>query len=92
MKPNFSTIRTISFIRKANILNYQYTLGSSVILRTDCIKNFGVHIDCKFSFHRLVYFISSYALKLLGLIRKILFTLHIRQSTDATSMFCFGHI
>jgi hypothetical protein len=73
MKPNFSTIGLISFTRTMNILNYQYILGNSFILRTDCIKDLGMHIDSKFRFHH-VDFIFAYALKLLGLIRKILFT------------------
>jgi hypothetical protein len=57
MKPNFSKIRIVSFTRKTNVLNYQYRLGNSVILRTDCVKDLGVHIDCKPHFHRHVDFL-----------------------------------
>jgi hypothetical protein len=32
------------------IPNYQYRLGNSFILRTDCIKDLGVHIDCNIIF------------------------------------------
>jgi hypothetical protein len=74
MKPNFNKIRIISFTRKSNVLNYQYRLGNSFILRTDCIKDLGVHIDRKFNFHRHVDFVFPHALKLLGLIRTITFS------------------
>jgi hypothetical protein len=39
MKPNLSKTRVISFSRKTTVLNYQYRLGNSFILRTDCIKD-----------------------------------------------------
>jgi hypothetical protein len=54
MKPNFIKTRFISFIRKTNVLNYQYRL---VNLRTDCIKDLGVNIDCKLHFHHYIDFI-----------------------------------
>jgi hypothetical protein len=47
MKSNLSKIRVISFSRKTTILNYQYRLGNSFILRTDCIKDLGILIDQK---------------------------------------------
>jgi hypothetical protein len=50
------------------VLNYQYRLGNSFILRTDCIKCQGVHIDCKLHCHHHVDFLFSHAMKLLGLI------------------------
>jgi hypothetical protein len=50
-RPNLSKIRVISFSRKATVLNYQYRLGNSFILRTDCIKDLGVHIDSNPHFH-----------------------------------------
>jgi hypothetical protein len=56
MKPNFSKIEVISFTRKTNVLNYQYRLRNSFVLRTDCIKDLGVHIDCKLHFHHHVDF------------------------------------
>jgi hypothetical protein len=71
MKPNFCKIRVTSFTRKANVLNYQYRLGNSFILRTDCIKDLGVHIGRKLHCYRHVDFIFSHALKLLGPIRKV---------------------
>jgi hypothetical protein len=45
MKPNFSKIRVISFTRKTNVLNYQYGLVNSFTLRTNYVKDLGVHID-----------------------------------------------
>jgi hypothetical protein len=44
MKPNFSKISHF-YTRKTNVLNYQCRLGNSFILRTDYIKDLGVHID-----------------------------------------------
>jgi hypothetical protein len=77
MKPNFSKIRVLSFIRKINVLNYQYSLGNSFILRTDCIKNLNVHTDCKLYFNHHVDFILSHGMKLLGLICTINFSFSI---------------
>jgi hypothetical protein len=74
MKPNSSKISVISFARKTNVLNYQYSLGNSFLLRTDGITDLGMHIDCTLHFHRHVDFIFSHALKLLGLIRTITFS------------------
>lgn len=50
MKSNLSYIIFISFTRKTNFLNYQYTLRSCCILRTYCIKDLSVIIDCNFIF------------------------------------------
>jgi hypothetical protein len=50
MKPNFS----FSFTRKTNVLNYQCRLRNYFILRTDCVKDLGVHIDCRLHIHRHV--------------------------------------
>jgi hypothetical protein len=74
MKPNLSKIRVISFSRKTTALNYQYRLGNSFILRTDCIKDLGVHIDSKLHFHQHVHFSFSHTMKLLGWIRIITFS------------------
>jgi hypothetical protein len=74
MKANFSKIRAIFFTRKMNALNYQYRLGNSFILRTDCNKDLDVHIDCELHFRRHVNFLFSHALTLLVLIRTITFS------------------
>jgi hypothetical protein len=74
MRPIFSKIRVVSVTRKTNVLNYQYRLGNSVILRTGCIKDLGVHIDCKLHLHRHVDFLFSHSMKLLGLIRTLTFS------------------
>jgi hypothetical protein len=74
MRPNFSKIRVVYFTCKTNVLNYQYRLGNSVMLRNDCIKDLGVHIDCKLHFHRHVYFLFSHSIKLLGLNHTLTFS------------------
>jgi hypothetical protein len=51
-----------------NALNYQSRLENSFILRTDCMKDLGVYIDCKRHFHRSVDFLFSHAMKILALI------------------------
>jgi hypothetical protein len=80
MNPNFSKIRVIAFTRKTNVLNYQYRLGNSFILRTDCIKDLGVYTDCKLHFHRRVDYLFSHAMKLLGLIRTLISNLSTLDS------------
>jgi hypothetical protein len=74
MKPNFIQIRVISFTSKPNVLNYQYRRGNYFILRTDCIKDLGIYIDCKLHFHHHVDFFILHAMKLLGLIRTLTFS------------------
>jgi hypothetical protein len=74
MNPNLGKIRFISFSRKTTVLNYQYRLGNSPILRADCIKDLGVYIDSKLHFHQHVDFLFSHTMKLLGLIRTITFS------------------
>jgi hypothetical protein len=87
MKPNFSKIRVISFTRKTNVSNYQYRLGNSFILPTDCIKDLGVHIDCKLHFHHDVDFLFSHTMKLLGLIRTLTFSF---STTDSLLILFFA--
>jgi hypothetical protein len=76
MKPNFSKIRIISFSRKMYMLNYQYRLANSLVLRTDSIEDLSAYIDCELHVH----FLFSYAMKLLGLIYKISFSFSIIDS------------
>jgi hypothetical protein len=73
MKAKFGKVRVISFARKTNILNDQYRLANSFILRTDSIKDLGGHIYCKLHFRRHADFHFSHALKLLGIIRETTF-------------------
>jgi hypothetical protein len=87
MKPNFSKIRVISFTRKMSMLNYQYRLGNFFIMRIDCIKDFGVHIDCKLHFHRHVDFLFSHAMKLLELICTLTFSF---STIDSVLMLYFA--
>jgi hypothetical protein len=44
-----------------------------MILRTDCIKDLGVRIDCKLHCHHHVDFLFSHALKILRLILTLAF-------------------
>jgi hypothetical protein len=74
MKAILSKIRVISFSRKKTLLNYQYRLGNSFTLRTDCIKDLGVHIDSKLYLHKHVDSLFLHTMKLLGLIRTIAFS------------------
>jgi hypothetical protein len=55
------------------MLNYQHRLGNSLTLRRDCIKDLGVRTNCKLHFYQQANFLSSRAMKLLGLIRTIKF-------------------
>jgi hypothetical protein len=45
-----------------------------IILRTDCIKDLGVYIDCKLHFHQHVDYLFCHAMKLLGLIHTLTFS------------------
>jgi hypothetical protein len=47
-------------------MNYQYRLGNFFTLRTNCIMNMSVNIDCKFYLNRHVELLFSHELKLLG--------------------------
>jgi hypothetical protein len=77
MMPNFSKISVISFTRKTNVLNYNYRLRNSLILRIDCIRDLGVHVDCKLHFHHHVDFLFSYAVKLLELMAINIFSFSV---------------
>jgi hypothetical protein len=68
MKPNLSKIRVISFSKKTTVFNYQYRIGNSFILWTDCIKDLGVLNDSNHHFHQHVDSLFSHIIKLLGLI------------------------
>jgi hypothetical protein len=52
-------------------MHFNYSLGDLLIVRTDCLKYFGVMLDSKLDFYRHVYYLRTQALKLLGLIRFI---------------------
>jgi hypothetical protein len=90
MKPNFSKIKFISFARKTNDLNYQYRLGNSFILRTDCIKDLGVHTDCKLHFHHHVDFIFTCNEIIKLNLYIYIFVFYHRQFINA--VFCLGQI
>jgi hypothetical protein len=80
MKPNLVKLGVTSSTRKANVLNSQYKLGESLTLRRDCIKDLGIHIDCKLHFHHLVDVPFSHAIKLLILVNKVPFSFSTTDS------------
>jgi hypothetical protein len=73
----------IPFTKKTNIINCLCTLGTSLILRKDCAKDFGAYIDCKLHFGHHTDFLFSYAMESLKLIRKITFYF---STTDSLMM------
>jgi hypothetical protein len=80
MKLNISKTGVISFTRTMTMLKYTYRLGIFLYaLRSDCIKDLGVHIDCKLHFHKHVHFLFPHAIKLLGLIRTITFSFSVNS-------------
>jgi hypothetical protein len=88
MKPNFSNIGVISFTKKTNVSNYQYRLGTSFILRTDCIKDLGVYVDRKLYFHQHVdfaFFSRNETIKVNSY--TYIFVFYLRQSAI---VFCFS--
>jgi hypothetical protein len=88
MKPNFSKIRVIYFCRKTKVLNYQYRPENSFILRTACIKDLGVFIDCKLHFVIMsVFFFHTQWNYVLGLIRKLTFSV---STIDSLLMLYFA--
>jgi hypothetical protein len=53
------------------MLNYECTFRTFLIFRRDCIKDFGVYIDCKICFQHHVDYIFSHVMTLQGQIRTI---------------------
>jgi hypothetical protein len=77
MNLNISKTRVITFFRKTYTLLLKNILWDSYITCTDCIEDLGVFIDSKLCFHTHVDYIFSYSIKLLGLIRNIIFLFSI---------------
>jgi hypothetical protein len=74
MNLNISKTRAITLSRETNTPLLKYKLGDSYITRTDYIKDLGVFIDSKLYVHSHVDGIFSQSIKLLGLIRNIIFS------------------
>jgi hypothetical protein len=72
MKLSISKTNIISS-RKTNALIYDYKLCQCSITRTHSINDLGVFIDAKLHFHDHVNYILSHCIKLLGLVRSIIF-------------------
>jgi hypothetical protein len=87
MKFNISKTRVISFSRKTNTLIYENKLCQSLITRTDSIKDLEVFIDSKLRFHNHIDYIFSQCIKLLGLVRTLIFSF---SSLDCLYMLYFN--
>jgi hypothetical protein len=75
MKLNISKTKVIYFLRKTNLVIYDYKLCQSSIIRTDSIKDLGIFTDTKLHIHNHVNHIFSHCIKLPVLVRSITFTL-----------------
>jgi hypothetical protein len=62
------------------MLNYEYTFRTFLLFRSDCIKDFGVHIDCKIYLQHHLDFIFSCVMTLQGQIRAITSSLSTADS------------
>jgi hypothetical protein len=71
MKLNLSKTTVICFTRKTNSIYFNYKLCNNPVARSQCVKGFGVLLDCKLYFHQHINYIFSQSLKVLGLIRYI---------------------
>jgi hypothetical protein len=71
MDLNIQKTTVISFFCKTNVIHFNYHVGDELILRPECIKDFGIMMDSKVHFYQNINYISSQALKLLGPIRFI---------------------
>jgi hypothetical protein len=69
-KPNI-----ISFACKTNSNHFNYFLGDQLSVQTDCIEGLGLMLDSKLHFHRHVGYLGSHALKLLVLMRFIMYNI-----------------
>jgi hypothetical protein len=75
MKMNIFKTNITSFTCKTNSIHFYYFFGYLLILRTDCVKDLWVMTDGELHFHRHVDCLHSQTLKLLGLIRFIIYNL-----------------
>jgi hypothetical protein len=71
MELNIQKTRIISFTRKTSSVHFNYYVSNEIVLRSDCIKGFGIMLDSKLYFNRHVAFVHSQALRTLGLIRYV---------------------
>jgi hypothetical protein len=63
MTLNVGKTSIISFTRKNFGFNFNYKLSNNPILRSQCVKDLGVLLDCKLYFHHHIDHISSQRLK-----------------------------
>jgi hypothetical protein len=75
MKINIWKPNMIYFARKTNSNHFNYFPGDQLIVRTDCVKDLCAMLDSKLHLHRHVDYLHSRALKLLVLIRFIVYNL-----------------
>jgi hypothetical protein len=71
MEINIFRINIIFLLVNLTVSILNYCVGNLLIVRTDCVKDLGVVLDCKLHFHRHVHYLYSRGLKLLELIRFI---------------------
>lgn len=76
--------RVIPCARKINIRNYECTFRTFLVFPSDCIKDFGVHIDCKIYFQHHLDFIFSHVITLQRQICTITSSL---STTDSVMMY-----
>jgi hypothetical protein len=73
MKIKILKSNIVSFTPKTNSIHFNYYVGDLLIVRTDCLKDIGVTLDSKLRFHRHVEYLYYRSLKMLGLIRFIMY-------------------
>jgi hypothetical protein len=73
MKLNISKNHVIFFLKKTNILIYDYNILESSVTQADIFKDLGIFLDSKLHFHNHANFVFSHCIKLLGLDRNITF-------------------
>jgi hypothetical protein len=52
MKINTFKLNKISFTLKSKNIHFNYVVGDLLNVRTDCVKDIGIILDCKLHFHR----------------------------------------
>jgi hypothetical protein len=57
MKINLGKTTIIYFSRKTSSIYFNYKLCSNMVTRSQCVKDFGVLLDCKIYFHQPIHYI-----------------------------------
>lgn len=86
MQINISKCRVISFTRRRNVMNYQYTIGNHSLEQSHTIRDLGVTFYSKLRFHEHISNMTAKAFSVLGFIRR-----HTSNFTDVytlKTLFC----